>query len=347
MIDTNLRPSFSECDEEDATAELLRMATARPGVAADRAARVRRAVYGQWHTEARRGMVRRRTIAAATVVLATAATVTLTVMMRPAGVLAPAGASVAIVERTDGDVRVMSDSGAASRGTIRLSSNDSVRTGQWVETSATSRAALRLAGGTSVRLDTGSRARLLSSTVIDLAEGAVYLDTGSSAPGLEVRTPFGTAHDVGTQFEVRLRVSSVRIRVRTGKVELRRGDQSMTSHAGTELTMEAGGAVSGTVRADGPEWEWAAGLAPAFEIEGRPLGAFLDHCSREQGWTLRYANAALATGASSIILHGSVGGLAPQDALSVALTTSGLDHRFQDGELFVFRSANANQDRTP
>jgi ferric-dicitrate binding protein FerR (iron transport regulator) len=197
--------------------------------------------------------------------------------------------------------------------------------------------ALRLGDGTSVRVDRGSRARLLAPTVIDLASGAVYLDTGRDSADLEVRTPFGTAHDIGTQFEVRLDAAAVRVRVRSGIVELRRGGESVNARAGTELTVSAGAAVRRAMPANAPDWAWAANLAPVFEIEGRTVSAFLEHTAREQGWTLHYADARLTRDSSAIILHGSVAGLPPQDALAVALSASGLAHRLDGEDLHVFR----------
>jgi hypothetical protein len=313
--------------DEDVTARLLRLAGPRAEVPADRAARVRRAVHLRWQAGTRRRGIRRRTLAA-TAFLATVAAFALVVRLTTPRehVVAPAGETVATIER--------------STVPALLSPHDTVRTGEWLETDATGRAALRLAGGTSVRLDTGSRARLVSPTVIELSRGAVYLDTRGDSQGFEVRTPLGTAYDIGTQFEVRLRDSSLRLRVRTGVVELRRGNQSIPARPGTELTVAAGEVLRATIPAYGPEWEWTASLAPVFEIEGRPLAAFLEHLSREHGWTLRYADSALARDATGIILHGSVTGLQPQEALAVALATSGLAHRFQDEELVVFRTAN-------
>ena len=61
----------------------------------------------------------------------------------------------------------------------------------------------------------------------------------------------------------------------------------------------------------------------------------LDHLSREQGWTVRYADASLARRATTIVLHGSVDGLSPQDSLGVAIAASGLAHRLDGGTLFV------------
>jgi ferric-dicitrate binding protein FerR (iron transport regulator) len=208
---------------------------------------------------------------------------------------------------------------------------------EWFETTATARMALRLGDGTSVRMDRASRARLLAPDLIELASGAVYLDTGRDSAGLEVRTAFGTAHDIGTQFEVRLDLAAVRIRVRSGIVELRRSGGSVSARAGTELTTSAEGTVRGTIPANAPDWAWATNLAPGFEIEGRTVAAFLDHAAREQGWTLHYADARLTRDASAIVLHGSVAGLPPLDAIGVALAASGLGHRLDGEDLHVFR----------
>jgi hypothetical protein len=54
---------------------------------------------------------------------------------------------------------------------------------------------------------------------------------------------------------------------------------------------------------------------------------------------LRYADVELASDSRSIILHGSVDGLQPRDALAVALATSGLFHRLRDGQLLISRTA--------
>ena len=121
-------------------------------------------------------------------------------------------------------------------------------------------------------------------------------------------------------------------------MELRRGrDDPVTARAGTELTLEGKEITKRPVHRDGPEWGWAAALAPPFDIEGRSVAAFVEHLSRERGWSLRYVDAALARDASGIILHGSVAGLEPEQALAAALASSDLVHRVRDGELLVSR----------
>jgi FecR protein len=310
-------------DDEDATARLLHLAGPRPDVPAGRAGRVREVVRGRWQASTRRRRVR-RAIWSAAALAATAAMVVL--LVRPGRSVddrAPLAQVVATVERVE--------------GTGSLRTGAPIRMGEWIETPATARAALRLGDGTSVRVDRESRARLLAPTVIELASGAVYLDTGRDSTDLEVRTAFGTAHDIGTQFEVRLDLAAVRVRVRSGIVELRRSGESVSARAGTELTMSAEGAVQRSIPADAPDWAWAANLAPAFEIEGRTVAAFLEHTAREQGWTLHYADARLTRDASAIVLHGSVGGLPPLDAIGVALSASGLGHRLEGEDLHVFR----------
>ena len=80
-----------------------------------------------------------------------------------------------------------------------------------------------------------------------------------------------------------------------------------------------------------------------WEMEGLALSVFLERIAREHGWQLRYADAALASEASGIVLHGSVNGLPPREALAVAITTSGLSHRLENGELDVFRGSGVKK----
>lgn len=309
-------------DEEDSTARLLRLAGPRPLAPAERAARVREAVHHQWRGVIRRRSMRRRA-AISLVVLAVAGAAALAVMRPRAGVTPPA-AILAHVERVE--------------GAFPLAAGDLLREREWVTTSSATRVSLRLSDGASVRLDAGCRMRLLSPAAIELTQGGLYIDTDRDSTGLEVRTPIGIARDIGTQFEARLAGSSLQIRVRTGVVELRRRDaDAVTARAGTELTLRGNEITSRSVSRDGREWAWAAALAPRFDIEGRSVAAFLEHVSREHGWSLRYADAALARDASGIILHGSVAGLEPEEALGAALATSDLVHRVNDGELMVSR----------
>jgi ferric-dicitrate binding protein FerR (iron transport regulator) len=326
-------------DEEESTAALLRLAGVRLDPSADRTARVRMAVHQEWRTAGRRRTMRRRAAIAIASLAAAAAFVLMVREKAPPAPQSPPAASVATAGRTEGaplarrriDDRVVG---------LRLHAGDALRANDAIETDATSRAAWTTADGSSVRLDRSSRARLVSQAVIELGEGAVYIATVDGAAGFEVQTPLGTARDAGTRFEVRLGAASLRVRVRTGLVELRRGEATVRAGAGTEATVASSGMATRSVSIHGPDWGWISTLGSPFPIEGRSLSAYLEYLSAEQGWTVRYANARLAQAASTIILHGSVEGLEAEEAVGVALRTSGLQYRLREGDLLV-SAANA------
>jgi hypothetical protein len=328
-------PSTEDADE-NATMRLLRLAGPRSPVPVSRAARVRAAVHAQWRIRSRRRAIRRRVVSASVLLAAAALVLTIGRLKFVDRRAVPLGELVAVVEQIEGMPRRATDisDGPAVAG---LSRNDRIRTGEWIETDAGARVGLRFSDGTSVRLDVGSRARPLSSSVIDLSGGAVYVDTGRESGRFEVRTAVATARDVGTQFEVRLLDRTVRLRVRTGVVELRDDARSVSGRAGTEITLSANAAVSRPIAAHGSEWEWTARMSPPLDIEGVALSIFLERIAREHGWALHYADPALAREASGVILHGSVNGLMPHEAVEVAIATSGMQHRLKSGELVVLR----------
>jgi ferric-dicitrate binding protein FerR (iron transport regulator) len=248
----------------------------------------------------------------------------------------PISAPVAVVEAVEGTPRRLTDASGA-RADIGVLRNDPLHPGDWITTDSSARLALRFSDGTSVRMDVGSRARPLSSSVIELSAGAVYVDTGRESGRFEVRTPVATALDIGTQFEIRLIDRTLRLRVRSGVVTLTDRGRSVTGREGTEITLSEGAAVSRAFPSYGPDWHWAARLSPRMDIEGMALDACLERIAREQGWSVRYADPALSREAAGIILHGSVEGLPAREALEVALTTSGLRHRLEGGQLVVMR----------
>jgi ferric-dicitrate binding protein FerR (iron transport regulator) len=324
-------------DDDETTVQLLRAADPRTSVSVLRAARVRSAARGAWEVQIRRRTVRRRVVILSSILGAG----TLSLVFGREALLerkVPAGPGdpAAIVEQVDGPSHVQR--------------NHVVRVGDWIEMAPDSRLALRFGDRTSVRLDTGSRLRVLSPMVVELAAGAVYVDTGSERGGFEVRTAMGTAHDIGTQFEVRLLPQSVRVRVRTGMVQLRDSARSIAGHQGTEITLSATGAVTRPFNGHDAGWDWATRVAPPLEMEGVSLATFLERAARERGWKVEYADLTLAREAKTIVLHGSVAGLTPDDAIEVAVGASSLRHRIERGSVIVLRadaSQKAERDTSP
>jgi hypothetical protein len=314
-------------DMDQTTARLLRLAGARPAVSGARAERVHAAVRLEWqHAVRRRSQGRRILLGSALLATAAAMVLAFRVVNPFPRAEAPPGDVVAVVERSDG---------------AALAQDALLRAGEWIETSERARIALRFGRQVSLRLDAHTRLRALSASTVELASGGVYIDSGGGHSGFEVRTRMATARDIGTQFEVRVVDRGVRVRVRSGRVELRTRSESVSAEEATEVTLVDGRAVRRRISSHGPEWDWTARLAPAVDIEEMSLDAFLRHLAREHGWSIRYADPTIGRDAAAIRLHGSVAGLSAAEAAEVAVTTSGLRHTLSDGALVVFRSADA------
>ncbi len=324
-------------DEEDVTAQLLRLAGAPPEPGAERRARVRQAVHEAWRAQRHRRLVRRAMIAA---LCGVAATVMLLVYLgraRPDKVPA-AGSVVATMARIEGEPLIVRGDAA---GPQPLTMDRAINAGDVIDTGSTSRASLVMGDGSSLRIDRVSRVRLIAAAALELLDGVAYIETSPGSTGFEVRTPVGSVRDIGTQFEVRVASGAVRIRVRTGKVELQRGSAVTSATAGTETVVSEGAVTVHELAPYGPEWAWTTVVAPAFAIEGRPLSAFLEHIATEQGWTLRYADKDAAGAAGRAVLHGTVDGLTVEEALGVAVRTSGLRYQLHDGQLLVSRPTDS------
>jgi ferric-dicitrate binding protein FerR (iron transport regulator) len=209
--------------------------------------------------------------------------------------------------------------------------------GTRLRTLAGARAALRLAGGDSLRLAPGTEIELDDLNELQLHEGMLYLDhRGSVGRGVRITTPAGNLRDLGTQFELRVTGSSMRLRVREGRVEIERAGQQLTGSAGEQLDVDAFGSVlRSRIAPDAAAWGWAEELAPAPDIEGRPAIELLDWVARETGRTLLFADAAARERAQRVVLHGNIRHLAPLDALEVMLATTDLEYSLIEGRIEI------------
>ena len=226
------------------------------------------------------------------------------------------------------------------RGTVTVSSatlqpGAEVLAGSLIESAPESRASLRLGSGASLRIDGETRALLTSPELIELQSGAVYVDSRSPEE-LVIRTAAGDFHPVGTQFEVRVDPDRTELRVREGRVVLNTAVGELTTPAGEALTIQSSGEIArAALRPDDPSWGWVTEAAPVMAIEGRTLRHFLDWISRERGWRLQFADARSARLSESIVVHGSLDQMSPEDALQTVLLSSGYTHKLRDGTLIV------------
>lgn len=340
-------PKRMPADEVDRIGPLLRLAGPREAVPDDRMRRVRAAVHAEWRQQAR-ARSRRVTVGWSLGAVAAAALVLLGVRLAVRDdIAAPiAQAEVATIEALTGAVRLVSSSQRGGLEPKVLRIGDRVGVGEVVETTSDGLASLRLSGGASVRVDRGTQLHLVSDAALVLGLGAIYVDSGDGrAAPLEVRTALGVARDIGTRFEVRFTGSALRVRVRDGLVRLSQHQQSHDAHPGDELTLDGkGSVVRRPVAVFGAEWAWALALAQPFELEGRTLAAFLHWIARENGWQLRFADAAVEQKSQTTVLHGSILGLSPSEALAAVLPTSGVEHTLDNGVLLVHLSAGGAKD---
>jgi hypothetical protein len=141
---------------------------------------------------------------------------------------------------------------------------------------------------------------------------------------------------VGTGFEVLSNKEIVRLRVREGRVRLYGRTEEIIADAGTELTATSGGVVSRrSISTYGSDWFWVAALAHDYDIEGRPLLGFLEWASRELGRPLKFSDAHAREVAERTILHGTVRGREPLDALASVLATTSLSYEIRGDTIWI------------
>ncbi len=330
---------------EKEVAALFRLAGRRPRLAEAEVAPIREAARAAWRRQVRAAAVRRRGVwsglAAAAVLLVIAG------LALRRGEAPSAAAAIATLEVELGAVAV---GGPAARG----ADAGTLLAGTVITTGERGGAAVRLAGGPSLRIDGGSTVRLDAPGAVTLEHGAVYVDSRRGAAGppapLEIATVLGAVRDLGTQFEVRLLAGpdpaaapadALRVRVREGTVRVRAGDAVHEARAGSELTLRADGTTRrAAASAHGPAWAWVQRTAPPLELDGASLATFLAWAGRETGLRWRFVGAHPHAAPEDIVLHGSIEGLTPEEALAVVLPGAGFRHRLVGDELWLEASGD-------
>jgi ferric-dicitrate binding protein FerR (iron transport regulator) len=197
-----------------------------------------------------------------------------------------------------------------------------------------------LARGGTLRIAAGSILGVTGVTQLSMERGLIYVDMppsdSTNSNPLRVTTRAGAVEHVGTEFEVMSDDQTVRIRVREGQIRLLGQSQTIVADAGTELLATPRGQVTQRpIDTFGRDWLWIAALAPDYEIEGRPLIGFLRWVGREMGRSLEFADAHAREVADHAILHGSVKGQSPLDALSTVLATTSLTYEISGDALRI------------
>jgi hypothetical protein len=239
------------------------------------------------------------------------------------------------VERVLGTVELQSKSGL----TRRVSEGEPLAPGALV-TRDGGRVALLVGESLSLRLGEATHLDLHGGSHVTLRRGALYVDSkpgGEARVPLVISTPAGDVQHVGTQFRVEVEGDRTRVGVREGQIRVEpRGAPPLVVTAGEELQVsEAGEIVRRQIRPFGTDWEWAASIAPDFQIENRSAADFLVWIAREHGWALRYDSPQARALAAEAVLHGSIAGLSAEDSLQRVAAITGLSLSVADGVLTV------------
>ena len=295
---------------DDPIAQLIRLAGSRPGPSEEWLARMRVQVHEEWlHSVRQRRRVRRFSVVAVAAVVIVAV---LLILPRETTDPVVPPAMIAQVQ--------------AVRGTISpvVAPAAKVPEGTWIETGAGSAISLDWNGAT-LRLGEDTRLRLDSAQLATLERGAMYFD--GHAASVVIRTPLGDIRDLGTQFEVRLREETLRVRVREGRVDLR----GAVAEAGTELIADRTSLRKGPIAVSGAEWQWIEHAAPPLLLEGLTLREALTRIGREKGLRLELRGVD-----GDVRLHGSVA-FTPEEALDAATAATALSYRIENDTLIVSR----------
>jgi len=213
-----------------------------------------------------------------------------------------------------------------------------IHTGTTLSTSD-GRVALAFGDTLSLRIDRHSRLRFDSREQVTLLAGALYVDSGgiNAVPALRIVTPAGVVRHVGTQFQVQVSGDTTRVRVREGRVLLTRAAGAPTDIAAGDELQVAGDDLQWrrSLPSFGPDWEWSAGIAPALEIENRPLAEFLTWMAREHGWQVQYSDETLQHRTLEIRLHGSLDQLDNAAMLERVALVTGVPLMNREGVLWV------------
>lgn len=202
-------------------------------------------------------------------------------------------------------------------------------------------ALVALDGGGTLRIAHGSVVEAHSLNEIELQEGLIYVDLPPGLPrhrpAFVVRTSLGSIEHVGTQFEVATAAHAVRVRVREGEIRiLRPQGRTETATAGTEIVVPQSGPVTRrTVSTHGNSWSWVEALAPDYEIENQQLVDFLRWAARETGRPLELADDHAREVAERTLLHGTVDGLTPLEAIGRVISTTTLRFDLQENTIRV------------
>jgi len=328
MTDNKQQPNA----DQDPVGRLVRLAERHDDIPQERAARVKEAAQLEWMQQIQRRRRSRRN-RYGLMLAAAAAAVLIALWLPRIGVPAPRAATpgwqiekiVGAAWLVDGDHREA------------LFAEHQLRLGERIETSAGGFVSMRTANGQQFRLDERTAVQRLADGRLEILSGATYVDSNESVQTAAIVTPHGLIQELGTQYEVRIEVDRVQLRLREGAVRLTASDGTRHEISdGEEFVLLTDGQASRTaISPRDPRWSWTSRVATVPIVSGSSVDQFLRWYARENGLRLFYADTALLRFAEESVIEGEWSELTPEQALEAVLATSQLEAREAEGELVV------------
>lgn len=320
--------------QSDKLAQLLAKAGPRTAPPARIEAEVRAAVHAEWLHLTRSKKIRqqRRRLLAAAVMLGVLSIGWLAhKQSSTANEHGSALPILAVVTQTSGDA-TLNAATVTQAGRVRI--GDVLRTGR-------DGIRIEMLNGISLRVAAGSELHWLASDRVQLAQGAVYVDShgadshANTAP-LIIQTTRGEVTHLGTRYLVNADQHSLRVAVREGRVAIHSNDAQFTVDTLQQVQLDAGAApVRSDLRADDAVWQWADAMAQPFALENRSVAEFLQWVANETGCELTYASPAIKAAANRTVLHGQPSNQAPLQAMQVVLATTDFHATLQGRQLVI------------
>jgi ferric-dicitrate binding protein FerR (iron transport regulator) len=241
--------------------------------------------------------------------------------------------------RTEVLIRVSHASGdqllrLPGRSPQQLRAGEQLQADSVINTGADGQVAL-VYGGYDLRLNHDTRLMLKNDRIV-LETGELYASdySGNQAPKqrdyeLRVDTPLGSIRDIGTQFTVAVFPDRTVTTVRRGAVLINTDDTEVRaepqSGAASRLTIDRQHQVhTEAAEPSGNEWRWIYSSASRFELEGRTAYEFLQWSVGESGLQLEFAGEGAEIHARTVLLHGNIDALDPEQAVAPVLASTDL-----------------------
>ena len=162
-----------------------------------------------------------------------------------------------------------------------------------------------------------------------------------------MRTPYGSLHDVGTQFIARVDDEGLQVGVRDGRVAVARESNRADVGAGEKLVFEAASSAlrRDTIATFGEEWAWIERVAPPFPIDGRTLADFLTWLSAQTGREVLFDTPATETLARATVLRGSID-LDPMSKLAAVIATTDFSYMIDGGAILISSTRPSSPEAT-